>query len=348
MKNMKFSIIIPVYNAEKYINETIKSIMAQQYTNYEVILIDDGSTDASGSKCDYYAHRYDGQFFCYHTVNQGPYLARKYGVEKATGDILIFMDSDDCIRKDMLTTLKNTFEKEDCDLIMYNASTDYDYSRPFRDFGFKNMEIFEHSGKADLYEKMLLTSELNNICLKACKNSIFENLISETQDQFKNVRHGEDLLMSAYAITMANRVLFLEQNLYYYRQRTDSIVHTFDAKRIESLKTVHSEIEKYIEIWGIEKKLQKYYSRRVKGWVESVLILIMNKHRMDKSAYRDELNRLCDEDYFRHSFEGMDKNYIPFLYYIVSKWLYEKKYTLVEFIVFIKKTKQKICSIIVK
>ena len=94
--NSLISIIVPVYNVEKYLNECIDSIIAQTYSNIEIILVNDGSTDASGKICDEYAEK-DGRIKVIHQVNAGLSAARNAGMAVATGEYLYFVDSDDYV-----------------------------------------------------------------------------------------------------------------------------------------------------------------------------------------------------------------------------------------------------------
>lgn len=97
----KISIIIPIYNVEKYINQCLESISMQTYGNMEILLIDDGSTDQSGNLCDEYA-KTDKRFQVIHKVNGGVSSARQAGLNKATGDYISFIDPDDYIEPNMM------------------------------------------------------------------------------------------------------------------------------------------------------------------------------------------------------------------------------------------------------
>lgn len=114
---MKFSIIIPVYNVEDYLSECIESIIAQTFHDYEVILIDDGSVDASGKLCDLYAKQYT-QFKVIHQENKGQSVARNEGVELAKGEYMLFVDSDDCLGNTMVLE-QLASRAEECDIVVF-------------------------------------------------------------------------------------------------------------------------------------------------------------------------------------------------------------------------------------
>ena len=108
--NSLISVIVPVYNVEDYLDRCIESIINQTYKNLEIILVDDGSTDSSGKKCDEYALR-DGRIKVFHKENGGVSSARNMGLDIATGDYIGFVDSDDLLEHNMYEMLLNNAEK---------------------------------------------------------------------------------------------------------------------------------------------------------------------------------------------------------------------------------------------
>ena len=105
------SIIVPVYDIEEYLVECIESILAQTWKHFEIILVDDGSTDSSGKMCDEYAEKYNC-IFVIHKKNGGLSSARNAGIDVARGNYLAFIDSDDVVHPDYLRELVNIVEKE--------------------------------------------------------------------------------------------------------------------------------------------------------------------------------------------------------------------------------------------
>ena len=115
--NETISIIIPVYNVEKYLNKCLNSVIEQTYKNIEVILIDDGSTDNSGKICDEYAKN-DIRIKIIHQQNGGVSTARNNGLEHATGKYITFVDSDDYIEKEMIETMAKKIMKKNADIVI--------------------------------------------------------------------------------------------------------------------------------------------------------------------------------------------------------------------------------------
>src|SRR5699024_8688641 len=117
---LKISVIVPVYNAEKYLHRCIKSILDQTYKNLEIILVDDGSIDTSGKICDYYDHK-DERIKVIHKENGGQSSARNTGLTIASGDYVSFVDSDDWIVEDIYEYCINLIKTTNCDVVDFKC-----------------------------------------------------------------------------------------------------------------------------------------------------------------------------------------------------------------------------------
>ncbi len=115
---IKFSVLIPVYNVEKYLNECVDSVLSQTFQNFEIILVNDGSTDSSGKICEEYAKK-DNRVKFFHQENKGLFLTRRFSISKAEGEFLLFLDSDDFWDVDLLEIVNKYIEKYLCDLIIF-------------------------------------------------------------------------------------------------------------------------------------------------------------------------------------------------------------------------------------
>ena len=122
---VQLSIIMPIYNTGKYLHKCIKSILSQTLTNFELILVDDGSVDESGQICDEYAAK-DARIKVIHKKNEGVSIARNTGIEVAAGEYIGFIDSDDWIESDMYEKLYNLAKSKECDIVMCDTVTKYD------------------------------------------------------------------------------------------------------------------------------------------------------------------------------------------------------------------------------
>lgn len=118
---MKFSILVPIYNVEKFLPKCLKSIENQTYKDFEVILVDDGSQDSSGKICDIYKKNHGNNTIVIHKKNNGLISARRTGINQAKGEYCIFCDSDDFLENYALEKINKVIEKFKADLIIYNA-----------------------------------------------------------------------------------------------------------------------------------------------------------------------------------------------------------------------------------
>jgi len=250
-----FSILVPVYNVEKYIRECIESLINQTYDDYEIILVDDGSTDRSGKICDKYTIKYKN-IKTIHQNNMGLLMARRTGIKAAIGQYFIFVDSDDFVEKNLLVRLKEIIEKYRADMVIFQLDY-YDgvSYRPFRNNLYNESTLVLGDKKTDYYKATLLHTISNGMCGKAVSRKIVD--IDKDYSKFNHVILGEDLLQSLPYITSANRIYFLNEILYHYRINPDSVAHDFESNRYESLRSIEKELLVYSKKWKL-KNLENY------------------------------------------------------------------------------------------
>jgi glycosyltransferase involved in cell wall biosynthesis len=211
------SIIVPVYNTEKYLPRCIESILEQTYKNIELILINDGSSDRSGEICDEFARK-DNRIIVEHRKNSGVSDARNTGILMCSGEYLQFVDSDDYIDKDMTRLLVNAIKFEKADLvicgyiIMQNENGEY------------MIKSYSHDKSLSFEQFMDIYDELySNIYLNLIWNKIYSTrIIKENKIIFNsNFDLGEDLLFNLEVIKRCNNFSIIPSSLYYYVQYND-------------------------------------------------------------------------------------------------------------------------------
>lgn len=337
---MKFSIIVPVYNAQQHLRQCIDSVLAQTYPEYEIILVNDGSDDTSGQICDEYREKHPHHIRVIHSENRGALIARTTGVRQAAGDVLLFLDADDQFRSDALQVLHRAFESNPCDLILFNGSVSEQFDIPFRSYPFPNGALFDSSAKTPLYRTLTISSILNNVCLKAVKRHLLPS--DREYGELPLIRHGEDLLMSIFIITAAEKILCLDENLYFYRQREGSIVHSFHPDRAESIKAVHQVLERFIDAWELPELHPVHFAKEVHGWIETLLILLENKSRLDPADFRQQLSALAVDPYFLRAYGAMDPEVLSSKYRLLARWLHNRNFFFLHFAAFLKAAKTKL------
>ena len=202
----KVSVIVPVYNTEKYLDKCIQSILSQTFTDFELLLIDDGSTDASGAICDKYAEQ-DLRVRVFHKENGGVTSARRMGVENAIGEFVTFVDSDDELYSDALSTLLKKTTSKEVKIVVSNLS-------------------FEGYIASEEYVKRTLCGRL--------RNAVWGNLYKRTlltdwvMDVPSNINFGEDVIMNIkIALNMTlGYAACIEDRVYLYRQNPQSVTYT--------------------------------------------------------------------------------------------------------------------------
>lgn len=324
---MNYSVLIPVYNVEAYLEACIESVLGQTYRAYEIILVDDGSVDASPNICDRYGNRYPDQVKVIHKKNEGVVLARNDAIRQASGDVVVFLDADDCLHKDALALIHGAFEKHQCDMVIYNYSTTPYFDKADAVVPLSSDVCMGPEEKKQLYRLLCDVSYLNGLCFKAVRKDIADLLLSHTQ--WRHVTNGEDLLCTLPLVTRAEKIVYLDRALYYYRKRPGSAVHTFHFQRLQSIKTVHQEFERYIDIWQMPQMHPRHYAREVRGWIEAMRMMIASKKTIGTDAMQSGLRSMAEDAYFRNAWEKMDESQLSKYTKLLAECLYKRKYTAV-------------------
>ena len=219
---MKVSILVPCYNVEKYITQCLDSIIHQTYTNLQIVLVDDGSSDNTLNILNEYASK-DSRIEVYHQENQGVAIARNVLLSKIKGDFFLFVDSDDWIELDMVEFLVGKVKETKADVITCGnvindnpVSSEYNHKILLRNEAIERF-LYHIEFRGSLCNKLVNSSLLHN-CKFHCGISL-----------------GEDALFCWHFLQYANKVLFTDRQLYHYRMNNDSICHsTFGPKKLSA------------------------------------------------------------------------------------------------------------------
>ena len=218
------SIVVPVYNVEKYLERCVNSLINQTYEDIEILLIDDGSRDGSGQICDEYVKK-DSRIKAFHKENGGLSDARNYGMERATGEYIAFIDSDDYIEPDMMEYLIGSI----CGADMAMCGIYEDYASGVR-YGYKGREL---SIEVDNVEAFCMILEGSIVAASAC-NRIIKTEIARKQ-RFRVGRLYEDHFFNNDLMPTLNKVRINTRPLYHYVHREGSITTTFKSENLDSI-----------------------------------------------------------------------------------------------------------------
>lgn len=287
---MLFSIVIPVYNVEKYLLDCLNSIASQSFEDYEVILVDDGSTDNSGKICDDFCLTHN-KFKAFHKENEGLLKTRLYGRSKMNGEYMISVDSDDFIDEETLAILKKYIEKYNYpDVICFNKYIYKNGKASKPNDAIEKEEVFMKNNRTTFLAELFLTYKYNNLVTKAIKSSLLH--ADDTDYSRFCANQGEDIAQTLYSAINANKIVVITDFLYFYRMNDNSITR---------LKLALKDIEKYnlrylyeLFLDYIDKlALPNYYRNKVIGdnitYVDRIYFRVL-PNTQDKKEYNEVIN----------------------------------------------------------
>ena len=229
MMGEKISVIVPVYNVETYLERCVESILHQTYTNFELILINDGSTDSSGQSCDHLAYQYEN-IKVYHIENAGVSNARNIGIQLATGVWITFVDSDDFVTKDYLATLASAVEGGNVGFVI----------APLHHI--KNgivTDLPPYSGRKELWS----TEETMKELLMTTKTSFFPVAKLFKRDLLVDEKFNTDYHLAEDALFLTELLLktrcssvFIDKPIYYYDHREGSATTSVNRYVFDTIK----------------------------------------------------------------------------------------------------------------
>jgi glycosyltransferase involved in cell wall biosynthesis len=302
---MLFSVLVPVYNQEKYLSECIESIIRQTETDFELILVDDGSKDSSGRICDEYQNRFPEKIKVIHQENKGSLLARRITISESKGEYCIFVDSDDYIRKDMLEIIKRTINETKADLVIFNYLRVTDDGKKLRRAQiFSDTRIFTGENKTVIYERLLKDDSLNNLAIKAFKNELID--MDFDYDTVGHVNVAEDLLETLPIVTNAKRIVYINEDLYFYRQNSSSITKTFNPVWYDSITYVYKQLAEHMERWKLnnEHGMNLFRQRHIDMVKEGIRQLSLSGCNWDIAKRREFLEMLASSRAFIDAFDN--------------------------------------------
>ena len=325
MNECKLSIIVPVYGVEKYIDKCLNSLVKQSLKEIEIIVVNDGTKDNSQKIIDKYVKEYPDKIKSYIKENGGQGSARNYGLKKATGEYIGYVDSDDFVEKDMYKKLYNKAKKNNYDIVVcgnYNVSEDYQN---------KNIDTFINNYNTDLenifFGKM------------AVWNKIYKrDILIKNKLEFKEKVWYEDLAFTLKAIMNSNTFAFIDEPLYDYLIREGSTMNNSNVQRNLEILDAFNDILSYIQ----HNKKEEYFSKieflAIDHIYISAIVRVL-KAEADDKVKRETINKLID--YMNKKFPNYKNNkYINTLSKnrkIIYKLINIKMYGLINLIFKVKK-----------
>ena len=291
MQTPLFSIIVPIYKTEKFLRQCVDSILNQTYSDFQVILVDDGSPDGSGAICDEYACR-DHRVKVIHKENGGQCNARKAALAECSGEYVVCVDSDDYIAPDHLAHFAEVIRTHAPDVVLFSATQFSAYDRaPMQMLLPAGLYINERINEI---RQNLICAE--NLCQKiqyavwaaVVKRSLFEIYQRPVPAHF---RRGEDVALTVPLLAECDSVYVLDYYGYFYRNNPESIMNTFRHDEVQHMKELASYLQSRLDVtyYG---KIDLYVATHYFDFLDRAMLT------MSYGEYRNLVRQTLDKELF--------------------------------------------------
>ena len=333
------SIIVPVYNVEKYLNRCIDSIVSQTYRTLEIILVDDGSADNSGSICDKYAGK-DVRIKVVHKNNGGLGFARNSGLDIATGKYVTFIDGDDYIGKTHIEEMYALIQNTKTDTCMGGHTKVY----ANKEVPHKNVcagKVYKNDVKAEILPRMCGASPKGEdyIEMSVCMVLLSNEIIKEHHLRFVSEREyvSEDLVFDFEYYPLSKGVCISQQVDYYYCDNEGSLTTKYRPDRFDSQIKLYEMLCKKAKSLGIEKQCTERLQNTVLAIARySVKLEYKFEKHNGKQVVRENVKRICENKILKEIFDEYDDSQIRRTSQLVNGLIKNKKYSVIRIAMMLK------------
>lgn len=293
MNKPKISVIMPVYNVEQYVSKSIESIINQSFSDFELIIINDGSTDKSKEIIEKYANL-DSRITIINKKNEGVASARNLGIDRAVGKYLFFCDSDDYAEKDMLESLYKKIEEKDAEIVISGFFMQYNENEHIKNYKVSTEKEYYFLQSTDFINNMYEFIKMNLI--NTPWNKLYLNKIIKKENlRFEN-RFGEDAFFNVNYLKIINKILIIPDTLYYWNRsrensETDKIYKDINAFLNEKYSVFIKLKELYKNNQENMKLFNNYFASRVVQFVQELAnaeINLTEKKKILKEMFQKE------------------------------------------------------------
>ncbi len=339
-RKSKVSIIVPVYNVEKYLKRCVDSLIRQSLAEIEILLIDDGSTDRSGELCDELAGA-DLRISVYHKENEGQGIARNLGLQKATGTYVVFLDSDDYYDPDTCRALFELMEHTQADLCCYGYQIETQDCQVMR---IPNITDREYEGEA--FQKEFVPHYFGDQPEKdelrgfsSCMTIFRRSIVEEHNICFPSEREylSEDTIFSLRFCEHARKAVTTSKIYYHYCQNPNSFSQTFHEERLK--QTIS--FRKTLDEWAVRMKIEPEtrVRRAMYLWVNLMAYLRQGIRHYEQADHRQEfpfVKAVCQQTEVRKKLEVLKKAQLPGQQKLLLQMILRKQYRSVLWLVRIR------------
>lgn len=320
--SVRFSVNIPVYNTSKYIPKCLDSILNQTFTDFEIIIVNDGSTDNSEQVCKSYT---DPRIRYYYKDNEGPVLTRRYSIDRAEGEYCLFIDSDDFVEPDYLETVDRIIREENCDIV--NCSFKMVYSDRYENaiMPWYEKKVFCGDTMKDFRKMFFTNNGLNSICTKIFKTELIKSDKTDFR-KFSDIRSGEDIIQTFYPVFNCEKIVYCPECFYCYRQNEASITQIARTDRYKDVFRVRGEIYDRLNRDGLflDEYKTGFSNLVIKALTQCIKEIARSDIDIRKKAeiYED----IAGSDFYEKMIENFDASSLDIKNRLVYKLFSGKKY----------------------
>lgn len=313
------SVIVPVYNADNYIDKCVESILAQTFSEFELLLIDDGSKDLSGAKCDEWALR-DERVRVIHQENRGIASVRNTGISLAQGEYIAWVDSDDYVDCHFLEYMYNTMKQSNADMVLCGFYTDIEGTITHEGKEYFFDAVYD---RQTFLERVYTYGMYSIMCNKFLRKSSYENIT------FPDGRIFEDSSVMRELAATCNKIVVIGKPLYYYRRHISSITKKkrSEDEQLNYMFQFCSWLQKDISIYQQERnaKLLAYASKHLcDAIIRYSKDLSSRGKKKAKRIYREYVNNILSsreiesKSKLKYFVAGISFSFYQFLFNLVQ------------------------------
>lgn len=327
--NIIITVIVPVYRAEQYLEQCVRSLTEQTYPNLEIILVDDGSPDNCGLLCDQYAAQ-DARIRVIHKENSGSSYSRATGLSVASGSYVTFIDSDDWIDPDTFEQCIRVIHQDNADCVMFSYVKEYpDISIPVHlfdadfSYGIRKSEEMVHRRLVGLVGNELTHPEKIDVLASMCMK--LYHIDSANRGRIVSEREtgtNEDSIFNLYALENC-RISYIDRCFYHYRKTNEQSITTRHKPELaEKWDVMYRYFREYIDQSGKADVYEEaYYNRIACGMIG----LGLNEITADTSIFRiaRRMKEILNKEYYRNAFRKLDITPCPLkwkVFFLLCKW----------------------------
>lgn len=321
---MLFSVLIPLYNSEKHIEECIESVLAQDFEDYEIVIVDDGSSDGGGAIADQYQEKHPQTIRVIHKENTGVLLTRRRLLQEAKGDYILWVDSDDVIKPALMKDLYGKIQKHHPDMLIYNYEYYDDAQQEFHSLFVPDGTVIEVESKHAVLIKLILGRDLNELWSKCIRREIID--IDTDYSVYRHVKEGDDLFCLLPIFDLTEKIVYLDRAYYRYRVIQTSITHAATYRRYYSYRTIFERIDQYIGKWKFTKEECSQVKDRFATQIVDCLVMCANSSDNTIESFIAFASDVSDDEAKRPIFSEEERKLSSKAYQRYYQLLIQKKY----------------------